>query len=76
MGIFRYHSENVREYPETAERRDDEDLMDVLKDYEVGGRRRGYLTGGDGEDHRAWRRAVLREALRRGLIDEDPKNAP
>lgn len=75
-GMFRYHTDSVRDYDQTAEGRTDGDLMGVLRDYEEGGSWRHYLYGEDGEDHRAWRRAVVREALMRGLIDADPGDAP
>lgn len=75
-GMLRYHDEHVREHDLIAESRDDGELVDTLDEYREGGACRPYLHGDHGQDHRSWRRAVIREALMRGLIDADPGDAP
>lgn len=72
-----YCSNTVQGYYEEAERREDEELITTIREYGSPGTWR-YLgaRGSDGQDHRAWRRACIREALRRGLIDKDPSDAP
>lgn len=74
--MIRYH-DSPSEYESEVQDRDEDDLRDLLKDYAHDGNCRPYLNTREyGQDHRAWRRAVIREALRRGLIAKDPGDAP
>jgi len=74
--MISYH-DSPREYEDQAMHRRDEQLRTSLRDYADGGACRQYLnTDLYGQDHRAWRRAVIQEALRRGLIYKDPGDAP
>jgi hypothetical protein len=74
--MIRYH-DSPRHYEDQASHRSAEQLRTYLRDYTSKSSCRKYLnTDLDGQDHRAWRRAVIQEALRRGLIDKDPGDAP
>jgi hypothetical protein len=74
-GGYAFHSELVKEYPSVAKEKSDEELREFLSAYsEAGtGHSRQFL---DSVDHRVWRRLVIQEALKRGLIDRDPCDAP
>ncbi len=71
-----YHNENIKNYPKTiqGETYTDVSVIGRIRDYRPGGPDRHYLY--ERVDHRAWRRASIREALRRGLIEKDPGDAP
>lgn len=70
-GSAHYHE--TGHYATDAANLDDDWLMRDITKYE-GGRDRELLV--KREDHRAYRRACIREALARGLISEDPGGAP
>jgi hypothetical protein len=75
---FLYCTRSVKEYPDTVRGRSDALLRQHLRAYsgtgEGSGSSRRFLY--ERADHREWRRLVIREALRRGLIDKDPLDAP
>lgn len=71
-----YHDKNVKDYPMLIQGKSytDVEILGSIKDYGPRGIDRHYLY--KRLDHRAWRRVVIREALRRGLIEKDPGDAP
>lgn len=69
-----YHDSQLLRYDEVAQGYSEGILRESLGYYMPGGASCKYLK--EHRDHRAWRRAVIRECLRRGIISEDPGGAP
>ena len=74
---FRYHSPFQKGYPKEIADMDDYRLRAQLEHYGRSfARDVAANKGNDGIRVRGWRRYVIQEALRRGLISEDPGGAP
>lgn len=63
----------LENYRKLARDHNDDNIMKFLKSYRPTGYNRNSL---DRIDHRQFRREVIHEALRRGLIAKDPGDAP
>ena len=70
---WKYCQIGVHGYPEMLRERGAKELKENLESYAIGGYNRSNLFRCD---HRAWRRALIRECLHRGLIREDPMDSP